>query len=135
MRYERPHRLKYKPLSEPYRQWDLEICGYCDSHLPLAHDQCSHCGTWRNAEDSRLRDQLVTWRASPEGQDAYQEFERLRDRDRRGMAFLAGLYVFFPVLIVSGLIGLAFFDDMSIGIVVAAAAFFLARWAALKLQS
>ena len=132
MRLARYDKLKHRPFSEPYREWDLEICDYCEKSLPLSDDRCGHCGTWRRDQDRNLRDRLVVWKTSPEGQQAYHDHEQALARDRSSRATMGALYVAWGALIVFGFVGWIWRGSFDLGLIAAAVAFVVSRWLAPK---
>ena len=61
-----------KPTDEPFRQWDLETCVHCHSHLDLQDRQCQQCGHTRCSEDVQMANQIYQYRQSSQGQRQYQ---------------------------------------------------------------
>jgi hypothetical protein len=89
-----------KPVDEPFRQWDLETCVHCHSHLDLHNDRCQRCGHARCSEDIRMADEIRQYRQSAHGLAQYQmilDHEQAQHDFNRVLAFVVGLFVTWPI--------------------------------------
>lgn len=105
-----------KPYDEPLREWALTTCEHCESHIALERTACPTCGYHRSLADQNMANQVLRWRASPQGQASWKSFNEFNDRVKREQDVVDGFLnviilaiMFGGGFVIFGFVGL-FFD-------------------------
>ena len=119
----RYNRSPSKPIEEPFREWDLEICHHCKAYQALDQSRCGHCGYPRNVYDQNMADSVHAWRCSDPGKRSWDQwFQRQTELQARNqqaenwVRIVATPIFFLGGFIIFGSIGFLFGIGMLLGI-------------------
>lgn len=97
--------------------------------MALTQDRCDNCDARRSAESCDMRDRVLGWRQSPQGQGAYAQMKHDRDSMASFIATLEALRLSVAMFIMGTIVGLIWQGGIMLGLGAAAITFVIARWA------